>query len=174
MKQATLMWKLRVKIDVWSQGLDEALRQRNRELLIEAYLRLPPRRVWYFLKSARFAFLDQKAGHKTKDKLRGLVDSFAEGPEDIIAQGKYLVIYDYRGYTNFEVACPIIRPDKVSQLMHKATMSEIKMMGRSRFNLWAPIAHGLSGFEQIMALKLLVFSGPGRFAPTLDRCSPCF
>jgi hypothetical protein len=45
MKQAALMWKLRVKIDVWSKGLDETLRQHNRDLLIEDYLWLPQRRV---------------------------------------------------------------------------------------------------------------------------------
>jgi len=78
------MWKLRVKIDVWSKGLDETLRQRNRDLLIE-------------------------------------------GPEDTIAQGKCLVSIVYLGYINFEVACHIVRPEKLAQLMYKATMNDVQM-----------------------------------------------
>lgn len=81
------MWKLRVKIDVWSQGLDESLRQRNRELLIEAYLRLPPHRVWHFVKHIRLAYLTQMAGPMGGNGPCHLEDSFVEGPEDIIAQG---------------------------------------------------------------------------------------
>ncbi len=167
MKQARLMWKLRVKIDVWSQGLDESLRQSNRELLIEAYLQLPPRRVWLFVKHIRFAFLRQMAGPEGENELYDLLDSFVQGPEDVIAQGKYLVSYVYPGYTKFELACHIVRPEKVAQLMYKATMNDIKMTEHSQFNLWAPMTLELSVFEQIMALKLLTFIVPGRFAPTL-------
>ena len=167
------MWKLRVKIDVWSQGLDESLRQRNRELLIEAYLRLPPRRVWCFVKSIRFACLKQMAGPKGESEPYDLVDSFVQGPEDIIAQGKCLVSYVYPGYTNFELACRIIRPDKVTQLMYNATMNDIEMMERSQFNLWAPTTLDLGVFEQIMALKLPTFIIPGRFAPTRYRHPLC-
>jgi hypothetical protein len=59
--QAQRMWTLRVKIDSWSQGkVDEAIRQRNRELLIDAYLRLPPSRVWLFVKLSRVEMLNSK------------------------------------------------------------------------------------------------------------------
>ena len=55
------MWTLRVKIDSWSQGkVDEAIRQRNRELLINAYLRLPPSRVWLFVKLSRVEMLNSR------------------------------------------------------------------------------------------------------------------
>jgi hypothetical protein len=60
-EQAQRMWTLRVKIDSWSQGkVDEALRQRNRELLIDAYLRLPPSRVWLFVKCSRVEMPNSK------------------------------------------------------------------------------------------------------------------
>jgi hypothetical protein len=60
-EQAQRMWTLRVKIDSWSQGkVDEDIRQRNRELLIDAYLRLPPGRVWLFVKLSRVEMLNSK------------------------------------------------------------------------------------------------------------------
>ena len=167
------MWKLRVKIDVWSKGLDETLRQRNRELLIEDYLQLPPRRVWHFVKRIRFAFLSQKTRLKGENEPYDLVDSFVQGPEDTIAQGKCLVSIVYLGYINFEVAYHIIRPQKLAQLMYKATMNDVKMKERPELNLWADMTFDLNVFQQIMALKLLAFVGPGRFAPTLHRRPLC-
>jgi hypothetical protein len=161
------MWKLRVKIDVWSKGLDETLRQRNRDLLIEDYLRLPPRRVWHFLKHIRLAFLRQNTRFKEESDPYNLVDSFVQGPEDAIAQGKCLASIVYMSYINFEVACHIIRPEKLAQLMYKATINDVKMKERPELNLWADMTFDLNGFQQIMALKRLVFIGPGRFAPTL-------
>jgi hypothetical protein len=86
MDQARLMWRFRVKIDSWSQGLDERLRHRNRLLLIESYLRLPPSRVWFFVKHVRAGFLERSTGFETEIDL----GSCLEGPEDTIARGKYL------------------------------------------------------------------------------------
>lgn len=82
--QAVLMWKLRVKIDSWSQGVDESIRHRNRLILVDLYLRLPPRRVWLYVKQVRTAELEQLEELGT---LIGLENSTQE-PEDIIAQGK--------------------------------------------------------------------------------------
>lgn len=78
--QAERMWTLRVKIDSWSAGkVDESIRQRNRELLLEAYLRLPPRRVWLYIKSIREAMLASPEG---TDKSGAIV------PEDAVARGE--------------------------------------------------------------------------------------
>jgi len=144
MTQTALMWKLRVKIDVWSRGLDESLRQRNRELLIEAYLRLPPRRVWHFVKHIRFAFLSKKPRLGAEDESYDPSDPLVQGPEDTIAQ-----------------ACHIIRPEKVAQLMYKATINDSKMKQRPGLNLWADMSLDLNGLKQIMALKMFAFDGPG-------------
>lgn len=46
-EQVPRMWILRVKINSWSQGVDETIRERNRNLL-EAYIKLPPCRVWLY------------------------------------------------------------------------------------------------------------------------------
>jgi hypothetical protein len=85
------MWKLRVKIDACSKGLDESLRQRNREILIETYLRLPPRRVWFFLKHIRHAFFRQAAELEGENQPYDDVGLYMQGPEDTIAQGKCLL-----------------------------------------------------------------------------------
>ena len=80
--QAQRMWMLRVKIDVWSKGIDESIRVRNRKLLIDAYLRLPSRRVWLFVKYARFTMLFFDEYKDDMDKTHVL------GPEDTVARGK--------------------------------------------------------------------------------------
>lgn len=167
------MWKLRVKIDVWSQGLDQSLRQRNRDLLIEAYLRLPPRRVWHFVKHIRFAFLARNTKLKGKNESYDPADSFVDGPEDTIAQGKYSDFSVYPMHINFEVACHIIRPEKLAQLMYKATMNDIKLKERPDFNLWADMTFDLNGFTQRMSQQQLAFIAPGRFYLTRCRCLLC-
>jgi hypothetical protein len=167
------MWKLRVKIDVWSNGLEESLRQRNRELLIETYLRLPPRRVWFFLKHIRLAFLGQAAGLEGENELYDRGDLYAQGPEDTIARGKCLLSIIYARYINFEVACHIVKPEKLAQLMYKAAMNDVKMKERPEFNLWADITFDLDGFKQIMALKLLALIGPGMFPLAIRRLPLC-
>ncbi|RDL32945.1 Uncharacterized protein BP5553_08384 [Venustampulla echinocandica] len=50
MEQAQLMLKLRINIDVWSRGIDERLRQTNRDVLLDTYLQFPPHGVWLYLK----------------------------------------------------------------------------------------------------------------------------
>ena len=92
-----------------------------------------------------------------------------QGPEDTIARGKCLFSIVYARYINFEVACHIIKPEKLAQLMYKAAMNDVKMKERPEFNLWADITFDLDGFEQIMALKLLALIGPGMFAPAIHR-----
>jgi len=74
------MWNFRVKIYSWSQGkIDEAIRQRNGELAIDAYLRLPARHVWLFVRHARFEILDK------------ILDTLSQGttryPEEAVARG---------------------------------------------------------------------------------------
>ncbi|KAK0111538.1 hypothetical protein ONS95_001891 [Cadophora gregata] len=117
-EQAGLMWKLRIKIDSWSQGVDESIRQRNRLILTDIYLSFPPRRVWLYGKQVRFAHLE------TTEELENLADNgnFIREPEDIIAQ-----------------ASQIIRPQCLSQLMYKATMNDIWMKERSEVDLWAKV-----------------------------------
>jgi hypothetical protein len=77
------MWTLRVKIDSWSKGkVDEAIRQRNRELLLDAYLRLPPRRIWQYIRFVRVSVVHIHYNVPMEDG-----EGFS-GPEDAVVRGK--------------------------------------------------------------------------------------
>ncbi len=83
------MWKLRVKIDSWSRGVDEGIRERNRNLLEEAYLRSPPWRFWLYMKVVKYFHLvvgDNMAEiHNSPSKGGDSVDKTMSETDDIIA-----------------------------------------------------------------------------------------
>ncbi|KAK0744858.1 hypothetical protein B0T21DRAFT_280676 [Apiosordaria backusii] len=90
-RQVDLMRIFRIKIDVWSKGIvDDLIRQRNRDLIETAYLRLPSRRVWLFIKSVRLMLL---AGPE-KPVDTALITSEFDGPEDTIARGMLLLFLE--------------------------------------------------------------------------------
>ncbi|KAJ3531959.1 hypothetical protein NM208_g8647 [Fusarium decemcellulare] len=82
MHQTGLMLKLRIKIDSWSQGVDEFIRQRNRFLLMELYMELPCCRFWLYLKSVRAMMFTHGGG----DLSTAPEGSFSDGPEDEVAE----------------------------------------------------------------------------------------
>lgn len=88
MDQAAKMLKMRIKIDVWSQGLAENKRVEIRENLQDLFCQLPARRVWLYLKRIRFMHMRERVPI-------GMIDSqldsndMLDGPEDIIVNGKY-------------------------------------------------------------------------------------
>ena len=88
MDQAAKMLKMRIKIDVWSQGLAENKRVEIREHLQDLFCQLPARRVWLYLKHIRFM-------HMREENSIGMIDSqlysndVLDRPEDIIVNGKY-------------------------------------------------------------------------------------
>ncbi|KAJ4329060.1 hypothetical protein N0V84_000411 [Fusarium piperis] len=85
MHQSGLMLKLRIKIDAWSHGVDEAIRRRNRTLLLGEYMNLPCRRFWLYLRRCRFMIL---TGGEPKLS-RGSLDPILGGMED-----KFTCFYD--------------------------------------------------------------------------------
>ncbi|WAO94905.1 Hypothetical protein NCS54_01250800 [Fusarium falciforme] len=70
--QSSLMLKLRIKIDSWSQGVDEAIRRRNRTLLVEEYMNLPCRRFWLYLRQCRLMVLTDGKPGLIEDALNAL------------------------------------------------------------------------------------------------------
>lgn len=86
-EQANLMVELRIKIDVWSYGIDEQLRQRSRATLMNLYLQLPCRRVWLYLKSFRGTLLRDPNDQNLYGE-----EALMDGPEDIIAKGKSAIL----------------------------------------------------------------------------------
>jgi len=88
MDQASKMVKMRIKIDVWTQGLDESFREKVRENLQDLFWQFPARRVWYYLKQIKVRLLNGNWLDGTVGS-RLALDHLMEGPEDVIVKGKY-------------------------------------------------------------------------------------
>lgn len=83
--QAAKMVNMRIKIDVWTQGLDESFREKVRENLRDLFCQLPPRRLWYYLKHIKYMLL----GGETAP-LGSQLGPYSLGePEDVIVNGKH-------------------------------------------------------------------------------------
>ena len=84
MDQARRMVNMRIKIDVWSRGLEESKRDDIRGKLRDLFCQLPARRLWYYLKQIRLMSLAKEPG-----RLPDLVGDteHMDGPEDIIVKG---------------------------------------------------------------------------------------
>ena len=82
--QAAKMLNMRIKIDVWTQGLDENFRKKVRRQLRNLFCQLSARRVWYYLKRIRHMLL------KGNGTVESQVDSnhLISGAEDVIVNGK--------------------------------------------------------------------------------------
>ena len=101
MDQSTQMLQLRIKLDVWSQGVNERIRNRNRELLEATYMRLPPCRILLYAQTVKLRILSHEApGANMDEKLRNLKGKAgSEEPENIVAEDGFLlrsaVTYDH-------------------------------------------------------------------------------
>jgi hypothetical protein len=85
MDQSAKMLKLRIKIDVWSKGIDESIREEIRNHLRDLFCQLPARRVWFYLKRIRYIELNERGPDNINFRLEDLMD----GVEDVIVNGQY-------------------------------------------------------------------------------------
>ena len=67
------MLNMRIKLDLWSRGLQESLRNDIRENLRAIFCQLPAHRVWFYLKYVRNIVNENRIT--------------MGGPEDILAKG---------------------------------------------------------------------------------------
>ncbi|KAK4066127.1 uncharacterized protein Triagg1_8195 [Trichoderma aggressivum f. europaeum] len=132
-KQVFLMMKLRIKIDVWSRGLDEALRERNRNLLMDAYTRLPSHRFWLYTKHWRDTIL-RGPGRSRMNENTQSQNANDKGPEDAIARG-----------------------NKLNILMKVAVDNDIKLKKKPGHELSWKFTRDKSGAENFMAIRALAF-----------------
>ncbi|KAL7961058.1 hypothetical protein V8C34DRAFT_320308 [Trichoderma compactum] len=139
MKQVFLMMKLRIKIDVWSRGLDEALRERNRNLLMDAYTRLPSHRFWLYTKHWRDTILRGPGRRHMKEHAQPQ-NVNDKGPEDAIARGKWILL------------------SKLNILMKIAVDNDIKMKKKPGYELSWKFTMDKSGAENFMAIRALAFN----------------
>jgi hypothetical protein len=89
--QARRMLNLRIKIDVWSQGIDKGTRALARDNLMDLFCeQIPLQRLWLFLKHSRFILLSP-ADDICDDQSDLVMQDYFEGPEDAIVQGTCLL-----------------------------------------------------------------------------------
>ena len=86
MEQARRMLNMRIKVDVFTKGLDENFREGVRNNVRDLFCQLPPRRVWFYLKHVRNMLLEDR-NVVSKDKTKLESDEVMDGPEDAIARG---------------------------------------------------------------------------------------
>lgn len=79
------MINMRIKIDVWTKGLEENKRNDIREKLRDHFCQfVPARRMWWYLKKLRLMSLKEpEALSDSNDDIQ----EFMEGPEDVIVKG---------------------------------------------------------------------------------------
>ncbi|KAG5959387.1 hypothetical protein E4U57_000723 [Claviceps arundinis] len=137
--QSARMLKLRIKIDVWSRGVDENLRHSNREYLIEQYLMLPRRRFWLYLKRCRLS--EDMEHHKEGQHPVNLHTSVLDAPEDIIAR-----------------AWRVAKPGSLNHLMYWAVGNSLLKSRPPGFDPWARIGSlGHRGIQHLAMVQAFAF-----------------
>lgn len=91
MEQARRMLNMRIKIDVFIQGLDEDFREGVRENLRELFCQFPPQRVWLYLKNVRNILLRDRS-MESKDTIANELKEalIMDGPENSLAMGSII------------------------------------------------------------------------------------
>jgi hypothetical protein len=89
MEQARRMLNMRIKIDVWSKGLDESIREEIREHLRDLFCQLPARRVWYYLKHIRHMRVRRSTPLRAngRNEPEASRPELMDGPKDAIVHG---------------------------------------------------------------------------------------
>ncbi|KAL9100393.1 MAG: hypothetical protein Q9163_004236 [Psora crenata] len=138
MDQAAKMLNMRIKIDVWSQGIDERIRINIREQLGVLFCQLPPRRVWFYVKRVRHMLLrsrepDERHGPQLD------MDNLMNGAEDIIANGK----------------------KDLCRLMYFTTLNHIHLIKTPEFDIAGEITLDENGARRLQQIKALAFGPAG-------------
>ena len=91
MDQAGKMLKMRIKIDVWSQGLSNDQRENIRKNLGELFVQLPARRVWLYLKSVRLMLRIGPKNWTAQSFDQSQIQKWRKGEnaEDHIVEGRF-------------------------------------------------------------------------------------
>ncbi|KUJ19189.1 uncharacterized protein LY89DRAFT_479643 [Mollisia scopiformis] len=143
-EQAQMMLRLRIKIDTWTSGLDEGFREKVRQDLGKLYCRLPPQRLWIYLKRLRFMF----KGCTILDPYGEILDSeFSledfHGPEDAVANmwEKFL-------------------PGRFPHVMYHATTIHLRLTDPN-FGLKSEMTPDDDGFKRLRQDHVLAFGPQG-------------
>lgn len=164
---------MRIKVDVWSKGLDESIREEIRGHVRELFYQLPARRVWFYLKHYRHLEEDESGGSAGSDLD---TDNLIEGPEDIIANGKassYHAPFIFSLFLTLLIACQLFRTKDLCRLMCLATLNHIFLTKNPGFDLAGDISLDENGIRRLLKVKLLAFGiqgGPFSLTYILHCC----
>jgi len=145
------MWTLRLKLDSWSRGIDEGIRQRNRDLLTDAYNRLPPCRVWLYGQRRRFMLLHTGPGALPLPTQTGPIP--ANNPEDEIVRGKQsplsaLAVTRIQ-LTRCLIASYLAEPAKLSRLINNVSLVDAWMKKGTWQRIWEPLTPDSDGKNRL-------------------------
>ncbi|KAK2764586.1 hypothetical protein FQN54_009281 [Arachnomyces sp. PD_36] len=137
MDQAKKMLNVRIKIDVWSKGTEESVREEIRENLRDLFCELAPQRVWYYVKYIRSMLL------RGRDK--ELNEDVMHGPEDVVAK-----------------ASQIFRTKKdLCRQMYFATINQVHLIKTPEFDLKGEIRLTAEGARRLLSTMKIAFSPSG-------------
>lgn len=88
--QAHKMVNMRIKIDVWSKGLEESEREDIHEKLRDLFCQLQARRLWFYLKQLRPILLRERP--ESLADLNDDIQAYMDGPEDVIVKGNTIPV----------------------------------------------------------------------------------
>ena len=153
--QARRIVQLIIKSDTMMRmqtNATKAIIRQNRESLIS---KLPPRRVWLFVKTLR----DLNKRDPTTMQLRAGQKFITDGVEDAFANGgspyiPNLVLADI-------VAHNVFTPESLSRIMQKAANLEIFLSSRPNFGLVQGRKLTQEDAERLFQEKAIVFDKPG-------------
>ncbi|KAI9767499.1 MAG: hypothetical protein M1839_004487 [Geoglossum umbratile] len=143
--QSSKMLNMRIKTDVWSQGLSpeirEEIRERVRDLFCEYAM---PRRVLLYLKDVRVMKTVGPEVWKSRDegKFKGVEMG---GAEDVIANASHL-------FRDAESMC---------QTMYQATLNKLLLTGDPDYGIRGPLTYDDEGGRRYQQERHLVFSPLG-------------
>ncbi|TXC06125.1 hypothetical protein FocTR4_00010842 [Fusarium oxysporum f. sp. cubense] len=147
-EQASRMQQLRIKIDSWSYqyGVDEVIRNRNRNLLLQMYMLLPPARFWLYMKRVRIMLLSPENIYITVQPLVELLNNpkFREGPED-----------------TFSKVQTIVRRDRLNHLIYSTVENDINMKQNPELDRWCYATSRMEALESYLITSNFALKLPG-------------
>ncbi|ENH71317.1 hypothetical protein FOC1_g10006174 [Fusarium oxysporum f. sp. cubense race 1] len=147
-EQASRMQQLRIKIDSWSYqyGVDEVIRNRNRNLLLQMYMLLPPARFWLYMKRVRIMLLSPENIFITVQPLVELLNNpnFREGPED-----------------TFSKVQTIVRRDRLNHLIYCTVENDINMKQNPELDRWCYATSRMEALESYLITWKFTLKLPG-------------
>lgn len=167
MDQAGRMVKMRIKIDVWSQGLDEDFRQKIRKNLQDLFCELPPRRVYHYLKHIRHLELT-RFGPNGDQGPRFDPEDLIAGPEDVLVRGKFPIMLEIaHSLSNPSLVSHIIDRRRLCHLMYFATLNHVQITKNPDLGFTRGITCDADGAWRLHLIRAVAFDTPGKTYATV-------